>query len=92
MERELVLTTRLVVPPVPPGMVARPRVSEKLSADVERPLTLVVAPAGSGKTALLSSWAAAPGPRAFACLGRARPGGLLAAALLGRGRGCARGR
>ena len=59
----MVLTTRLVVPPIPPGMVERPRLTERLDQAVE-PLTLVVAPAGSGKTALLSGWAAGrePGP------------------------------
>ena len=68
----MVLTTRLVVPPIPPGMVERPRLTEKLARAVERPLTLIVAPAGSGKTALLSGWAAgrrARAPVAWLALG-----------------------
>ena len=39
-------------------MVERPRLTEKLARAVQRPLTLIAAPAGSGKTALLSGWAA----------------------------------
>ena len=43
-------------------MVERPRLVEKLARAIERPLTLIAAPAGSGKTALLSSWAEAREP------------------------------
>ena len=62
-ERELVLATKLVAPPIPPGMVERPRVTAKLDRAVERPVALIAAPAGAGKTALLASWAAAHEPR-----------------------------
>jgi LuxR family transcriptional regulator, maltose regulon positive regulatory protein len=39
-------------------MVRRPRLAERLEAGVHEPLTLVAAPAGAGKSALLSTWAA----------------------------------
>jgi LuxR family maltose regulon positive regulatory protein len=46
-------------PLVSPGyLLPRPRLHALLEAAVTAPLTLVVAPAGSGKTSLLRSWAA----------------------------------
>ena len=46
-------------PPAVPGhFVRRPRLIALLHEDVAAPLTLVVAPAGSGKTMLLAGWAA----------------------------------
>ena len=50
--------TKLVAPPRPPTFVRRPRLDELLTRSVEQPLTLVSAHAGTGKTALLASWAA----------------------------------
>ena len=50
------LTTKLYVPPVRPEMVPRPRLIEHLDAGLERKLTLVSAPAGYGKTTLVSAW------------------------------------
>ena len=49
----------------------RPRLLDRLDAGVQGPLTLVAAPAGAGKSALLSSWIAedrAPGPVAWLSL------------------------
>ena len=43
----------------PAYLVERPRLHALLDQAVAAPLTLVVAPAGSGKTSLLRSWAAA---------------------------------
>jgi len=43
---------------VQPTLVARPRLSERLNAGLHRKLTLVAAPAGFGKTTLLSEWLA----------------------------------
>ena len=46
-------------------MVSRPRLLDALDAGMRGPLTLLDAPAGAGKSALLSSWIAAgraPGP------------------------------
>lgn len=56
---------RYVVPASPPDLVVRRRLLDAVARGVRGPLTLVTAPAGAGKTVLLSSWAAlgeAPGP------------------------------
>ena len=55
------------------GTVVRPRLVELLDRGMERPFTLVSAPAGSGKTELLVQWIGAgraPGPVAWVPLGR----------------------
>ena len=49
-----VLTTKLYIPPVRPELVPRPRLIERLNVSMERKLTLVSAPAGYGKTTLIS--------------------------------------
>ena len=43
---------------VPPHAVDRPELLARLDVGMNAPLTLVVAPAGSGKTVLLTQWAA----------------------------------
>jgi LuxR family maltose regulon positive regulatory protein len=43
----------------PAGAVIRRRVHERLTEGIRRPFTLVTAPAGSGKTAAVGSWASA---------------------------------
>ena len=50
------LTTKLFFPPVRRDFVPRPRLIEQLNTALERKLALVSAPAGYGKTTLLSSW------------------------------------
>jgi LuxR family maltose regulon positive regulatory protein len=50
------LRTKLYIPRLRPGQVPRPRLIERLDAVLQRKLTLVCAPAGFGKTALLSEW------------------------------------
>jgi LuxR family transcriptional regulator, maltose regulon positive regulatory protein len=65
------LAGKLAAPPMPGRVVARPRLFALLDQGVRRPVTLVAAPAGSGKTLLLASWAAqasAPGPVAWLSL------------------------
>ena len=58
------LETKLHVPKVRRGLVARPRLTERLGVGVETKLTLVSAPAGFGKTTLLTEWlAGAPADR-----------------------------
>jgi len=52
------LTAKLLVPSVRPGTVSRPRLHEHLDGRAGHRLTLVTAPAGWGKTTLLSVWAA----------------------------------
>lgn len=49
-----ILKTKLYMPPVPPEMVCRPRLVERLKEGLGRRLVLVSAPAGFGKTTLLS--------------------------------------
>jgi LuxR family maltose regulon positive regulatory protein len=52
----ILLTTKLAVPPARPDIVARARLTEKLEQGLGRRLILLAAPAGFGKTTLLSSW------------------------------------
>ena len=54
------LETKLHVPRRRRNLVARPRLSKRLSSGAESALTLVSAPAGFGKTTLLADWLAAP--------------------------------
>jgi LuxR family maltose regulon positive regulatory protein len=51
------LATKLYRPSVRPGFVPRPRLGDRLTNGLARELTLVCAPAGFGKTALLADWA-----------------------------------
>jgi LuxR family maltose regulon positive regulatory protein len=51
------LATKLHVPQARPGFVARLRLVRQLDDGLARGLILVCAPAGSGKTSLLGSWA-----------------------------------
>jgi LuxR family maltose regulon positive regulatory protein len=53
-----ILATKLYVPPFRPNVVHRPRLLERLNAGLDRKLTFVSAPAGFGKTTLLSAWSA----------------------------------
>ena len=53
-----ILATKLYIPAPPPTVVARPRLVERLNAGLHRKLTLISAPAGFGKTTLVSAWAA----------------------------------
>ena len=50
------LQTKLYVPPPRPDLVPRPRLIERLDAGLHRKLTLISAPAGFGKTTLVSAW------------------------------------
>ena len=52
------LETKLYVPKSRSSLVARPRLIEQLHPTPERKLTLVVGPAGFGKTTLLAEWIA----------------------------------
>jgi LuxR family maltose regulon positive regulatory protein len=60
-----VLATKLFVPPPRTRATPRPDLIARLNAglDADRILTLVSAPAGFGKTSLLSEWATALAPR-----------------------------
>jgi LuxR family maltose regulon positive regulatory protein len=50
------LATKLYIPPVRAEMVARPHLIRQLSEGLNRKLTLISAPAGFGKTTILSQW------------------------------------
>ena len=52
----ILLKTKLDIPPARSKQVSRPRLFERLDAGVQRKMTLISAPAGSGKTTLISSW------------------------------------
>ena len=54
--RTPLLATKFYVPPSRPEMVSRPRLVELVNAGLHRKLTLISAPAGFGKTTLLSEW------------------------------------
>ncbi len=63
-----ILTTKLYIPPVRPEMVTRSRLIKELNAGLPgqsgrfaRKLTLISAPAGFGKTTLLSEWTTTTG-------------------------------
>jgi LuxR family maltose regulon positive regulatory protein len=56
------LTSKLAVPMLPNGLVIRRRLVQLLDAGVRGPLTVLSAPAGWGKTALLNAWVRAGGP------------------------------
>ncbi len=53
------LTTKLYLPALRRELVSRPRLLARLNEGLTRPLTLISAPAGSGKTTLISEWRAA---------------------------------
>jgi LuxR family maltose regulon positive regulatory protein len=58
MPADSLLKTKLHIPPIRPELVSRPRLIERLEAGLDRRLTLISAPAGFGKTTLLSECAA----------------------------------
>jgi len=53
-----ILATKLYVPPPRPHVVPRPRLIERLDGGLHHKLTLIAAPAGFGKTTLVSAWVA----------------------------------
>src|SRR5438270_6777584 len=53
-----ILATKLYIPPLRPEVVIRPRLIERLNEGLQRKLTLIAAPAGFGKTTLVSAWVA----------------------------------
>ncbi|MBE0703905.1 MAG: NACHT domain-containing protein, partial [Afipia sp.] len=56
-----ILATKLYVPPPRHKVVPRPRLIERLNEGLQRKLTLISAPAGFGKSTLVSEWVAACG-------------------------------
>jgi LuxR family transcriptional regulator, maltose regulon positive regulatory protein len=65
----IMLCTRLTPPPIPDRLVRRERLLALLEKGTRGKLTLLSAPAGAGKTALLTDWLAHhPGPAAWLTL------------------------
>lgn len=54
---DLILQTKLHIPPIRSVLVSRPRLLQKLDAGLAGKLTLVSAPAGFGKATLIADWA-----------------------------------
>jgi len=50
------LTTKIAVPPTRLNIVPRPRLAQLMNAAIQGPLTLLIAPAGWGKTTLIHTW------------------------------------
>ncbi len=53
-----ILATKLYILRLRPNVVSRPRLIERLNEGLHRKLTLIAAPAGFGKTTLISAWVA----------------------------------
>src|SRR5712691_3648108 len=51
-----ILATKLYIPRLRPKIVSQPRLLERLNEGLHRKLTLIAAPAGFGKTTLISEW------------------------------------
>ena len=62
-----ILATKLYIPRLRPNVVRRSRLLERLNEGLYRKLTLISAPAGFGKTTLVSQWLTG-GPRPIAWL------------------------
>lgn len=50
------IRTKFYRPPLPGDFVKRTRLIDQINSGLDQPLTLVSAPAGFGKTVLISSW------------------------------------
>ncbi|MGB9754120.1 LuxR C-terminal-related transcriptional regulator [Roseiflexus castenholzii] len=56
-DQALTTANRLRPPPLRPSLIARPRLIERIDDTLHAALTLISAPAGFGKTTLLTEWA-----------------------------------
>ena len=61
-EHNELLSTKFHAPACPSPLIPRPRLTALLDVGLTGPLTLVSAPAGCGKTTLLSSWVQSHAP------------------------------
>ena len=55
-EDQILLQTKLHRPPITGSLVIRSRLLDQLNSSIDRPITLVCAPAGFGKTTLVCNW------------------------------------
>ncbi len=60
-DSDQLIRTKLHLPFVRPGLIARPRLQEQIARGLRGPLTLITAPAGFGKTTLVASCVASSG-------------------------------
>jgi len=58
---DILLTTKLFVPQTAPELILRPHLTEHLNKGLTRQLTLISAPAGFGKSTLVTGWLAETG-------------------------------
>ena len=56
--KDQLIKTKLYIPRRRPEFIPRPHLIDKINSGIERKLTLISAPAGFGKTTLLSEWVA----------------------------------
>ncbi|WP_201392744.1 helix-turn-helix domain-containing protein [Ktedonobacter sp. SOSP1-85] len=56
LEQDPLLSTKLLVPMLTHGLITRPRLTDLLMAGMKCALTLISAPAGSGKTTAIAEW------------------------------------
>src|SRR5215472_15763756 len=68
------LAAKLAPPRLPAALVPRQRLLDRLEAGLARPISLVAAPAGFGKSTLVAEWLAARGPREPAAWVSLEPG------------------
>ena len=57
VQQNTLLATKLHIPHLRLDVVQRPRLTRRLNEGATRKLTFITAPAGFGKTTLLSEWA-----------------------------------
>lgn len=55
-EKDVLLAPKLCLPRLPSSLVVRERLLNQIDASLDHTLTLITAPAGSGKTTLVSHW------------------------------------
>jgi LuxR family maltose regulon positive regulatory protein len=55
--KDQLLKTKIYIPPPKPKDIHRPLLIKRLNEGLDRKLSLISAPAGFGKTTLVSSWA-----------------------------------
>jgi LuxR family transcriptional regulator, maltose regulon positive regulatory protein len=56
MTKIMGLPTKYYIPAIPEGAISRPRLIKKINAGIKQKLVLVSAPAGFGKSTLVSQW------------------------------------
>ncbi len=57
MKLDPILKTKLFIPPLHEGLISRPRLTDLLDANIRNKASFISAPAGFGKSTLLSEWA-----------------------------------